>query len=229
MEMRGWNNRDGINGEGQLLPWPASLLLYPKHGPLQRTWVPLAPWTERGLQLGDRGLLGGAQLAARVLTALKHRGMNVDTLTSMSKYACLLKNKRIAASEDVTQCRDEDSNPSGQMLDYELDRSMDVNGHLWKQKPTLPQHCSDDRPCHQPSKSQVQPEKASSHSCSHTETFILIIHDSNVLACVRFVLKQFVIWFNKDYKTLIVTVSTRNLSSCRAERLSRLLWNWTKT
>lgn len=43
-----------------------------------------------GVQLGGRGLLGGAQLAARVLAALKHTGMNVDTHISMSEYACLL-------------------------------------------------------------------------------------------------------------------------------------------
>ena len=36
-------------------------------------------WGQEGVQLGDRGLLGGAQLAARVLSALKHTGMNVDT------------------------------------------------------------------------------------------------------------------------------------------------------
>lgn len=59
-----------------------------------------------GVQLGDRGLLGGAQLAARVLTALKHTGMNVDTYTSMSKYSCLLKKKRkesIADSDNENQ------------------------------------------------------------------------------------------------------------------------------
>lgn len=61
-----------------------------------------------GVQLGDRGLLGGAQLAARVLTALKHTGMDVDTHTSMCKYACLLKDKCTAASGDVTRlCKEE--------------------------------------------------------------------------------------------------------------------------
>lgn len=33
------------------------------------------------VQLGDRGLLGGAQLAARVLTDFEHTGMNVNTHT----------------------------------------------------------------------------------------------------------------------------------------------------
>lgn len=75
-----------INAEGQLLCWPGPLLCYPKHGPLQRTWAPLARKEQRwGLgmgrkrvQLGDRGLLGGAQLAARVLTAVKHKSMSME-------------------------------------------------------------------------------------------------------------------------------------------------------
>lgn len=54
-----------------------------------------------------------------------------------------------------------------------LQWSMDVNRHLWERKPTLPQHCSDDCPSHQPAQAQVQSEEASSHSCSHTHTRVL--------------------------------------------------------
>lgn len=78
-------SRDDVNAEGQLLCWPGPLLCYPKHGPQQRTRAPLAPKEQRWgvgmerkrVQLGDRGLLGGAQLAARVLTAVKHKSMSM--------------------------------------------------------------------------------------------------------------------------------------------------------
>lgn len=57
----------------------------------------------------------------------------------------------------------------------------EINGHEWTrldwtQKPNLPQHCSDDCPRHQPSQAQVQSEKASSHSCSHTQTYTWGFH-----------------------------------------------------
>lgn len=41
------------------------------------------------VQLGDRGLLGGAQLAARVLTDFEHTGMNVNTHTHIHEKACM--------------------------------------------------------------------------------------------------------------------------------------------
>lgn len=61
-------------------------------GAHESLWHPAQSWRWGwGVQLGDRGLLGGAQLAARVLTALKHTRVNADTHTSVSKYACLFK------------------------------------------------------------------------------------------------------------------------------------------
>ena len=55
----------------------------------QQRWV----WGWEGVQLGDRGLLGGAQLAARVLTALKHTGMNMDTHTHTQANMHVLKKR----------------------------------------------------------------------------------------------------------------------------------------
>lgn len=63
--------------------WPLALLL--------KTWPTAAHMSPSGrtgtevgegmegerVQLGDRGLLGGAQLAARVLTAVKQESMSV--------------------------------------------------------------------------------------------------------------------------------------------------------
>lgn len=63
----------------------------------------------------------------------------------------------------------------------------------------LPQHRSDDCPSHQPSKAQVQSEKASSHSCSHTE-FVRVI---NNLSSGDNKLR------GKDYTVSIIIVSTR--------------------
>lgn len=59
------------------------------------------------VQLGDRGLLGGAQLAARVLTDFEHTGMNVNTHTHTRRQACMSKSK-YTASDNRSQLSTED-------------------------------------------------------------------------------------------------------------------------
>lgn len=91
VNMRGWHNRRGWNGEGQLLPWWASLLSYPKHGPLRCTWVPLASpmhcWrlrVGRGFSWPTEGRWEGRSwLPERLLLS----SIRAETRTSMSEQA----------------------------------------------------------------------------------------------------------------------------------------------
>lgn len=108
--------------------------------------------------------------------------------TRASKYECLLK-KQVSASDDGAQICDEDRMPQGRNYHcIKLRTVWLISGHEWTklnwtQKPSLPQHCSDDRPRHQPSQAQVQSEKASSHSCSHTNVYQRVSFSSFITLC----------------------------------------------
>lgn len=126
-----------------------------------------------GVQLGGRGLLEGAQLAARVLAAVKHTAWTWHTHTRANERVGNERQPVLMWLVAVyRQCTSECPR-----LMWPVDVTRGSRG--------LPQHGADDRPGHQTSEAQVQPEEASSDSCSHKTHQSLVSVISKVLACVK--------------------------------------------
>lgn len=127
------------------------------------------------VQLGDRGLLGGAQLAARVLTDFEHTGMNVNTHTHTREgmHACQKVNTQHLIIEVSSVLRTE------HVLLHQMEKKFNMHCWDWKSKNSCrsrSQPYPSTAPITEPATSPLRPRfslKRPTVTAAHIQSFII--------------------------------------------------------